>query len=106
MSSGPAYTQRADISDLTWGNARLCVCSGVEKCRLGNEPPQVPTDEAHFSSATDATHKDSANTKGSGIRDKVLNLTERTLPIALLNLLSKGPNFALTRKAGKSVLAQ
>ena len=67
MSSAPAYTQRADISDLTWDNARLCVCSGVEKCWHGNKPPQMPSDEAYFSSAMDVTHTDSANTNGIGV---------------------------------------
>ena len=70
------------------------------------EPPQVPADAEHFSPAIGDTHDDCANASRSGIRDRVLNLTKRTLPDTLLNLLSKGPNFALTRKAGRHVLAQ
>ena len=42
MSRTPAHTQSSDISDPTCYNARLGVCSGVAKCRLGDGAPAGP----------------------------------------------------------------
>jgi len=51
---------------------------------------------------SDTTEKNTPHS--SKTYDKVLNLTKQNLSDTLLNILSKGPNFALSRKVCKQVL--
>ena len=89
-------------SEAEWFDTTLSARSA--KCSLHSQP--VSTSDLTCvltTNVTDDTEGDSAPSE-SKRRASVTNLTERTLPDTLMNMLSKGPNFALSRRICKQVL--
>ena len=67
------------------------------------------TPDTHQGYDTPATYSDNTSADSNAPnppvgQDKVLNLTNRSFSDSLFKLLSKGPNFALSRQIGKKVL--
>ena len=87
-----------------WYDASLCTCceTVTPRCTERNSVGKQCT------VSTDVDKIDSSPSEdkfcASGEQNKVLNLTGDDLPDTLLRILSKGPNFALTRKISKKVL--
>ena len=96
--------------DEVWSDNNYCVCSdhAQTKCAVATKTnPELSESCTTINDAISNNNTADNNTPcptKTQSHNKVLNLTNRDLSEPLLNILSQGPNFALSRKICKKVL--
>ena len=84
--------------DVASSNTKNLTCIGSET--------SIAAERSHDSTSlgTAGSTTEICTPNRSDIHDKILNLTDQALPDNISNMLSKGPNLALSRKVNKHVL--